>query len=437
MKWPRQLAILLLSVGVLASLANFGWRTVNEYRKKPIDMLIFADAGKKFWVTGQLYKRVDDYPDRYHPSAAIFKFPPPFQLMLAPWFKSGIPDLFLKIVKYSMLVMFFISLFLWWKHLSVIFSLPAEHQKLFAALIIISSSWMMPFYESFRWVLTEIPLLFIFILTCTLYQKNRFIPASLLAFAGAIKIYPGFVFAWQMFKRDWKSLLYFCLSFIAIFATSIAVFGADEHRFYFDNILPVLLQEPVINKSVNLNLENFFVALGFMNENNGLIFNGSRLAVLMSLAWLFFTKREQVCEQPTVLFSLIVTAMFFCFPNYWPQYQIYLIIPVYTCLAMALANNNLKLLGVAFICFFLMCFSEQLGRSLLSANMLQIGMDQEALSNMIRERGIHAAMLEISPTAWFVSVMYNSRALVPLMLFIPLLLQLSMPEPASREKNST
>src|SRR5690606_25514226 len=74
--------------------------------------------------------------------------------------------------------------------------------------------------------------------------------------------------------------------------------------------------------------------------------------------WVILARHhKQLREHPLLAFSFFICTMFFCFPNYWPQYQIYLIIPVAYLLANYLKTPPKRIcaisLGIAILTLFI------------------------------------------------------------------------------------
>lgn len=322
---------ILLIIGLLFSLAVFGYRVYSNYYQMPIDFLIFLKSGRDFQESGKLYQRAENYTEKYSPSAAIYKFPPPFQLALVPLAKMPRSINQLVFIKPLLIGIYVLSIFLLYRLLATEFMLSGQQRFYFATLLTITSAWFMPFFESIRWLLAEIPLLLIFITSFIFIGKNRItsiLSGMLIAFASCIKIYPVFMAGNLLKERNRWGLAGFFAGLAITASASVYFFGMDEHVFYINHILPVLLNEEVASKWINLNLEKFLFSMGLISEISGNIFFISRILFLSIFVILLVKYRKELLGNAFLEFSFYITTMFFCFPNYWPQYQIYLIIPM-------------------------------------------------------------------------------------------------------------
>lgn len=297
----------------------------------PIDYLIFLKSGRDFQETGLLYQRAENYKEKYSPSAAIYKFPPAFQLVFYPLAKLPREINQISFIKPLLIGMYGLSLFFLYRLVSRELSLSREESFYFASLLTIISAWFMPFFESIRWLLAEIPILLILISSFILARKGgsaSTLSGILMAFIASIKVYPVFMAANLLRERDYAGLAGFFIGLIIILLAALYVFGIDENIFYFTKIFPILISEEVTSKWINLNFEKFLFAVGIIPEVSGTIFSISRVLFLSMFITILYKCRRDLLNKAFLAFSFFITTMFFCFPNYWPQYQIYLIIPI-------------------------------------------------------------------------------------------------------------
>jgi hypothetical protein len=406
-------------------------RNQRNFYQTPIDFLIFLRAGETYKESGQLYERSDNYAEHYHPSAAIYKFPPAFELMITPL--THLPadmnaQVFMRLLLTAMYVLSLLLLFFYLqRHLK----LKGLQTFYFASALTIIACWLMPFFESIRWLLTEIPLLLLFIASFLLCTKNRFAAASsgaLMAYAASAKIYPVFLFAYHLYlsllQKKWAALWGFIAGLIVSLAAALYFYGLAEHLFYLKNILPVLLQEPVTDKWVNLNLEKFLFITGFIPEVSGHIFSITRPIFVGGLLAVLFIYRASAQKHQLLFFSFFITTMFFCFPNYWPQYQVFLIIPIAYLLADAIKHHDRLTLGLLLLTTVPLFIPDLLWRSVLDWDAMRHGLDVEVIGRESYLHGTGITLLKYSPRTWLIYYLYEYRAITPVVLWAMLLLQI-------------
>jgi len=338
-----RLGKILLLIALLLSVTAFGYRVYSDYYQMPIDYLIFLKSARDFQETGKLYQRTENYEQKYGPSSAIYKFPPPFQLAFVPLAKLPREVNQLSFIKPLLIGMYLLSLFILYRHIREIMLLTGEQRFYFLSALLITASWFMPFFESLRWLLAEIPILLFLMAGFLLERKGKlgsYISGTAIAFLACIKIYPAFMAGNLLREKNYPALAGLITGGFTVLLLSIYVFGIDEHIFYADNILPVLLNEPVISKWVNLNLEKFIYSLGLIPEVTGTIFSINRIVIISIFLGLLLKHHNRLLKNQFLAFSFFISTMFFCFPNYWPQYQIYLIIPLGYLMASYLKNPN-------------------------------------------------------------------------------------------------
>jgi len=428
----KKIIIALCIITSVASIAVFSWRNHETFYQNPIDFLIFLRAGEIYNETGQLYQRSDNYADKYHPSAAIFKFPPAFQFFMMPFEKLSnmglLPGVDLHIfTRLLMTGMYIVSLLLLFFTLSKALDLSGEKQLYFFTFLTLTSMWFMPFFECIRWLLTEIPLLLLFIGSFLLLRKNRF-PANntgagdlgagaLLGYAFSAKIYPIFLLGYPLAQKNRRALIGFIATVVIVLLLALAVFGIDEHLFYFNNIFPALLNEPVTDKWVNLNIEKWLFIIGILPKVTGTVFYITRLWFVGALGYLLYKHPHAAQKQEHLVFSLFITTMFFCFPNYWPQYQIFLIIPIAYLGGFFIAHHCKKQFLLLIIVIFSLCIPDLLWRQVLNLETIYRGLDIEAIGKESYANGNGITMLKYAPLTWLTYYLYEYRALAPVILW--------------------
>jgi len=350
---------ILLIISLLLSMGVFSYRIYSNYYQMPIDYLIFLKTARDFQDTGMLYKRVDDYTEKYGPSAAIYKFPPPFQLAFVPLAKLPREVNQLTYIKPLLIGMYILSLILLYRHLAANVLTSGKQRFYFGSLLLITACWFMPFFESIRWLLAEIPILLILIMAFVMEKKGKilaFFSGAAIAFISCIKIYPAFMAGNFLRQKNYPGLTGLISGVLIAFLASIYFFGIEEHIFYFSHILPVLLNEEITTKWINLNFEKFLFSMGIISETKGWIFATIRLIFISAFIALLIKQHKRLVNNAFLAFSFFICTMFFCFPNYWPQYQIYLLIPIAYLIASYLKNQEkpawAAILGIGVIPLF-------------------------------------------------------------------------------------
>lgn len=430
----RTIIIIICLILSSISIAHFIKANYDHRKVMPLDFLIFIKAGKQFHKNKELYERVAVYSDRYHPAAVVYKFPPPFQLNLSPWFSDGkIPKYFAQYARHSMIAMYVFTVLLLFQYLRKAYSLHGVKSFIMAAGLLGIACWFMPYYECIDWILTEIPLLLAFMLSFLTLQRWPHLSGALIAYSACIKIYPAFLFLYHLIQKrllSIPSLIGFIGTALITFSISIMYFGLSEHLFYVKKILPILLNEPVTNRFLNLNLETFLYYTGLIEEVDGFVFQAIR-AILIGITITFIYNHKQYLSQKSFLFfSMLVCSMFFCFPNYWPQYQIYLLIPFSCLIAEYLTSNKaaqaIGFTTLAFI-FAILCANSSDWKIIMAAELPHITSytDLQLVVEEIEINGHGSTLFKYNPKAWLSFYFFEMRALAPLALWGLLLKQLT------------
>lgn len=412
---------LLILVLCILSVAFFAWRNHRHFYQTPIDFLIFVHAGETFEATGELYQRSDDYKSSYHPSAAIFKFPPAYQFMVMPF--TAIDAEYRHLCTRLLFTLFYLlSFFLLYRYCSEDAKLDRTGRFYLATSLIIVGCWFMPFFESIRWLLTEIPFLLVFtgsFLLLTRASKVAHASAgALLAYTATAKIYPAFMLAYLIARWRKTTIIAAIAGGTASILAGLYVFGWDENLFYLKTILPVLLNEEVTDKWVNLNAEKFLYIIGVIPDITGAFFHTLRGITVTSMFFLLYYHRHKIENCQGLVFAFIITTMFFCFPNYWPQYQIFLIIPIAFLFADCIRSKNAVLFtGISLIVCTLF-IPDLLWQITLDWDVERKNLDMEVLGKEAWRDGTGSVLLKYSPVTWLLYFGYEWRAAVPIVFWI-------------------
>lgn len=100
-----------------------------------------------------------------------------------------------------------------------------------------------PLYRNLLYGQFYIVLLLLITAACFSYLRgHRLLAATLVAIAGACKIFPFILFIFFLQRRQWRALAAGILSLLAAVTLSIAVFGLNAHRTWLYEILPWVMR---------------------------------------------------------------------------------------------------------------------------------------------------------------------------------------------------
>jgi Glycosyltransferase family 87 len=168
-------------------------------------------------------------------------------------------------------------------------------------------------------------------------KGNTVTAGALVGAATAIKIFPGFLFLYFLFQRQWRSLASGVLSFLALTVLTAAILGPDAYRSYVYDILPTLdnfrsawlgmslrcyfskLFDPYLplNQVVPLHHDPLLARLAWMSC--------SALVVALA-AWTVYRARS--LQQRDNAFGVCLMAMLLVSPLTWEHYLLLLISPL-------------------------------------------------------------------------------------------------------------
>lgn len=430
----RLLTFLLLLL-LLAAAAGFSLRVAAEYRGGlPVDMLIFRKAALDFWETGELYDRPEDVPrEKYHihpyePGAPIYKFPPVFQLGLAPWFRDGKAPGFFPALRSVMVGAYLLTIVLVVSVLARQFFLPVNpadkkvflRRRYFVMSAVLACCLFYPFFNAYQALVAEIPLLLLLLLFFLLSRSLPLISGFLLAWCALVKIYPAFMGVILLYQRNFKAMVAAAVSSMLIVLFCVYYFGLDENLFYLREILPGLLGEPVILENKNLSLESWLVFHGFRQNLTGELF---QLVRVLALGVFFYTliRLPRNDNAALYLFLLCLCLLLLCLPNYWVQYQLFLLLPFLYLLAYALASGQSGLLVLLLLCFTVFVPDETWYGYLAAYSMSGVDVDAAELYALAAEKGQAWLFWQYSKPALLVYAVVECRVFMPFVFFFLLL----------------
>ncbi len=358
--------IVLYSAGILffTSLAFFLAQIVYIDNHPYDDFPIFYDAVKQYLSTGQLYTRHLDY---YFPADGIYKFPALYSSLLLPFVKNGIS------LEDSQTFFLYLhcSLYVFSGIILVFLFAPEKNRSLFCFCSGILVLNLYSLYENLRTLQLEIYILFFVTLLLFLLKKHRYflsgITLSIMAF---LKVYPVFFAIYFLWKRKAIFFLGVFLASLLLILLMIACFGWEENRWYFFEVLPVILQEKVFINYENVGLvkliNHLFATSQFIHYETPLGDGNTAIAkVLLWASYLlallaFFRKKTTLGSKDKyphyVAFSLLITLVLLTLKNPWSNYQVLLVVPLLYILAALFSLLEKKFIGVLFFITCLLLF---------------------------------------------------------------------------------
>lgn len=420
--------LLLPALGLLViagSLYFLVSQLIPIYQKPfSFDMRLFASAGADFWKTGQLYERSANLAETYRPGAPVFKFPPPYQIFLAPWLHGGIPASFYTVAR-TLAILAYLAAAGLCLHLAKPATAPGQSRLPFFILAIPLVCLLSSFYDALRGLSTEIPLLFLLVLAFAWRERKPFQAGLLLAIAVTTKLYPAFMLAWFFLRAPWRSVAAgFVAGCAAILLASIALFGVGEHAFFAQQVLPVLLQEKPVVHSLNLTILQFLHTHGLLADMSLPFFNASRILLGGTLLAALLRGRQGDPRQEALLYALTLVTMLLCLPNYWLQYHVLLLFPLLVLFGHWMQQRQWGQLALFLPVLVCLAAEPEWAHDLLQqAFGSEAGMAR-VIAQESAQHGALVTLLRHSPLGVLVSACVELRPLAPLAIWLALLLAL-------------
>jgi len=392
------------------------------------DMDIFSGAAKQFLATNQLYQKGSNYSLLYAPGEGVYKFPPPYQLTLLPFLETGMNDFnFLLAQRLIQLILYAISSFALIITYNEIF-IRQDKAKIegidlyksckFIGISLLLVMWSRGFFESLSGVEPEILVFSLLALTYFYSDTKPFLSGFLLAVAATAKVYPVFL-VFFFFGSKWKSQwLGFITGIFTVILISILYIGVDENIFYLKNIMPVLLSEKPIIHIQNSTIETLFYMHNFISGMPGNISKFVKyLTLLIVISIGVFIKRE-TDQQKSVFFALLISGILLCLPNYWPQYQVLLIIPA-LCLFAYSINTKSNGLYISLIVIFISLGIQESWFQDLKQQIITFDQpaDKEMLMHFVGRHPSSDPILYFFPVLWILFRLRDLVFLVPAIFF--------------------
>lgn len=392
--------LLLAAVVPWLSLPGFIAAVAAILPVDPVDMRIFASQAETFWQTGQLYQRADNVVMTYLPNAAVYKFPPPFQLYIAPWMRHGMPPLFFEYCRWLLLAAYLLVVVMLVRLGNSLMQVtPGRDDKLAAMLwqmvyvgiAVLVTLHFTPFSNALTLIAVEVIFLLLFTLVLLTLRPYPLFAGVLLALAATAKIYPVFLLTVLLWQRNWRALLAFAVASALVSLLALLVFGIAEVGYYTGTILPVLLAEQPVGWAENLHLVFYLFPDGISHAAARAICTALRFIFLA--AWLLVLWRRQPggARNETLVFSL------------------------------ALSSSRVLVLSLSGLALLSMALSPEQVYPLLSYS---FGGSTDELYALVLREGEQSVMLRYAPAAWLVGQLAALKPLAPYCLWLALVVLL-------------
>lgn len=400
----RQYTITLVLAALLAlgSVYYFAGKSQAVYRAGYFDLPIFTQAAIRYWKNDPVYQRGDDLAELYRPGAIVYKFPLPYLINFLPWFdESGAwPPGF-----HMWITVFFICLYVLMLLVSCRLvlgccterpAIPAMH---FVLLVIACAGVFMPFFVVQGGTSAEVYIIALSVLAFAVMQRFPYLAGFLLVWLASIKLYPVFLLLYPILTRQWRVLLSAVVGGCFIVLLSIAIFGWGENWFYLQNILPVLLSEPVSedwtamfrHTTGNQCIVKVLVGYGMLPSRLPIWLNAVRLPFVFAMLWLLWKHcRRHDDKQWTSLigFVLVVLTMMICLPNICYSYFVMLLFPAIVLAGFLWAHKRYGWLLLLF--FFMVVFAIDDNWTYALAQSLVASADSKTIAEEVERIGIYA-----------------------------------------------
>jgi len=345
------LAFLLM----LGSMGCFFYIVIHIQKQATIfgyaDMPIFLNAARNFLFEGVLYNpTLSDYG----PAAAIYKYPPLLAALLLPIADSNRDSVLYGIWAIQVAVFFLAVLY------GVYILRPPRRVALYFFTAFTISFHFTPFFETLWGLQMETLILALLIACIGFIQKKYYFPAgAMIAVASLLKIYPAFMMIFFLFRFRLSAWFGFFWTLLCIIGLMVIIFGYEENYWYVTELLPMLIDEPLLIINENANLARLLLSLDFLdNSSSSSIFSRGLCAVVISLVGGFLLCRRNLVfdkELDEIIFALLISLVLFWLANSWLNYQMLLLIPFWVLVSYAACSAYIGLwlwIAVGFVATF-------------------------------------------------------------------------------------
>ncbi len=343
-----------------------------------IDTPTFITQAIYFRDEGELYTnplRAGGPLDEMGPTSPWFKFPPAYLLAYMPWlppeqwYELGWSDALGADVLRSLLI------HLWQLHVvryllclaACLWVLRPQQSTAFLIHGAIMGLLFTPFFESLYGLIFDNLLLSIIVaMLCLSKTRWNTVSGFLVGIAAMLKLYPAVLCLWLLACCRRRAALWLLLACASLLLLSLLVFGIEPHRFYYFNLLPLLLNETSLTEPGNFSLGRFFVLLMDNDKQAMQVFAIFKNILLLLSAFVLWQSRpasNRPDANAAIKLSLAVSMLLLYLPNYWSNYQLVLLVPILTLLANAYNKGYLwRTQGaVSTLCWLLMLFTVDSG----------------------------------------------------------------------------
>lgn len=366
-----------------------------------VDLPIFLSQARRFLETGELYIDSVDIVT-YAPAAPVYKFPPLFAMLLLPFVRDGVDRGDLTFHWVAHLVLYLIAVG------CAVGMFLGTRNLLLAALGLVLALNLEPFLETVWRLQVELPILLLLLAAFAgLRFRIPWLTGSALGVAAMFKIYPGFLLLYFLVRRRADIVMWAVLSAVLVTVSTVIVFGPEQNRLFFFEILPFLLSEPpLVDNTGNVSLARHLQELaGFgpaMAKTVQALLGLALLAVSALVVHRAGWQRDDR-DGDTLGLCLFVALMLTAMPNSWTNYQL-LLLPVLLVLlggAWGLETRRGPLLAALFVAYLPLTFYQPCAPPTVSWPCAQTPF---FLGLVQLPRGLHDVMVELraisSPILW-------------------------------------
>ena len=317
----------------LLSCLHFAALSREVWESGFFDFPIFLGHARRLLAEGILY---DPDLSRYHPSAAIYKYPPLYAVLLRPLVRSGLAEgtYFYHWLLQIGIYLVTIALAIW------TFKPQTSRWFVPAALILLLN--FAPFFETLAGLQLELPILTLLLLCAIFFSRGMGVLAGVaLGMCVMLKVYPIFLLLYFGLRARWSVVVGCAGTMVAITLGTIWVIGPEQNARYFFEILPHITGELPSYSPENATLaRQLMVWRGVDPLLAKRIAQGIFLVVLAASSLVVVRNRKLASPDLLLLeFSAFVTVMLLGLTNSWLNYQLLLAIGI-TCALAHVARKS-------------------------------------------------------------------------------------------------
>jgi hypothetical protein len=320
------------------SLYRFGVRALDFYRTglPPGDFTIYFDAAKSLRLGQPLYNWE---AARQMPNGPVYKYPPLFAMLLAPatvfatrpvaagWYLLNLG--LLGLIIYALI----------WRFRRAVGTRSPKLASAYGFLLVIGTLNFQPVWESLARGQLDVIILACLVAALFLlsHRTGEAWAGVLLAFVTMLKLYPGLLVVYLLWRRRWRALAGFAVAFGLLVILSGLVAGWETLWRYVAEILTV--QTAAVPWPENQSFDGFLgrlvIPAPVTTWYTTIAFPRWALLVLYLLdavtlgvtAWAFAGKEDPRSERFVSGYALAAPLIILMWPTSWIHYQTLLILP--------------------------------------------------------------------------------------------------------------